>query len=400
MIAGAGSGKTTVMAARVVYLVVTGQVRPDQVLGLTFTTKAAARAADPDPRGAGDRRVRPRAPLGRGRGRGGRSSRSSRPTTPTPPALLVEHGLRIGHEPDTRVITDAARYQLAARVIDRHDGPVRLLSDSPPPRHRLPARARRRAEPSTSSTPAGLRGVRRPRGRGCSPPSWPHRQGRATRRRPARVDRRAELLSLVEELPRASSAHLGLMDFSDQIALAAELADRHARRRASWSGSKFRVVLLDEYQDTSVAQALMLAPAVLRARRRARARAPGHRGRRPQPGDLRLAGRLGVQHPRASATTFPGRRRRRRRDVPAHRQPPLRPRASSSSPTALARPLYDAVRAGAPARAEPDAADRARCRRSCTRRTPTSWRGWSTQVRRAHDDSGGPTASAGARSAC
>src|SRR4051794_35654363 len=42
VIAGAGSGKTTLMAARVAYLVATGQVRPDQVLGLTFTTKAAS----------------------------------------------------------------------------------------------------------------------------------------------------------------------------------------------------------------------------------------------------------------------------------------------------------------------------------------------------------------------
>ncbi len=41
IIAGAGTGKTTVMAARVVWLVGTGQVRPDQVLGLTFTRKAA-----------------------------------------------------------------------------------------------------------------------------------------------------------------------------------------------------------------------------------------------------------------------------------------------------------------------------------------------------------------------
>ena len=31
--------------------------------------------------------------------------------------LLTDHGLRIGHEPDTRVITDAARYQLGARVL-------------------------------------------------------------------------------------------------------------------------------------------------------------------------------------------------------------------------------------------------------------------------------------------
>src|SRR5690606_15614520 len=42
VIAGAGSGKTAVMAARVAYLVLTGQVRPDEVLGLTFTTKATA----------------------------------------------------------------------------------------------------------------------------------------------------------------------------------------------------------------------------------------------------------------------------------------------------------------------------------------------------------------------
>ncbi|MGH3589381.1 MAG: UvrD-helicase domain-containing protein, partial [Pseudonocardia sp.] len=41
IVAGAGSGKTTVMAARVVWLVGTGQVAPEQVLGLTFTNKAA-----------------------------------------------------------------------------------------------------------------------------------------------------------------------------------------------------------------------------------------------------------------------------------------------------------------------------------------------------------------------
>ena len=45
--------------------------------------------------------------------------------------LLTDHGLRIGHEPDTRVITDAARYQLGARVVDRHTGVVAHLSDHP-----------------------------------------------------------------------------------------------------------------------------------------------------------------------------------------------------------------------------------------------------------------------------
>src|SRR6185503_7835395 len=41
IVAGAGSGKTAVMAARVVWLVGTGAVGAGEVLGLTFTNKAA-----------------------------------------------------------------------------------------------------------------------------------------------------------------------------------------------------------------------------------------------------------------------------------------------------------------------------------------------------------------------
>ena len=41
VVAGAGAGKTETMASRVVYLVANGYVRPEQVLGLTFTRKAA-----------------------------------------------------------------------------------------------------------------------------------------------------------------------------------------------------------------------------------------------------------------------------------------------------------------------------------------------------------------------
>ena len=41
VIAGAGSGKTETMASRVIYLVANGFVKPDQILGLTFTRKAA-----------------------------------------------------------------------------------------------------------------------------------------------------------------------------------------------------------------------------------------------------------------------------------------------------------------------------------------------------------------------
>ena len=127
VIAGAGSGKTTLMAARVVYLVLTGQVRPDQVLGLTFTTKAAS-----------ELRARIRQALTDAGALDDADPEAEdvlEPTVATYNAyaagLLTDHGLRIGHEPDTRVITDAARYQLGARVVDRHTGEVAHLSDHP-----------------------------------------------------------------------------------------------------------------------------------------------------------------------------------------------------------------------------------------------------------------------------
>ena len=48
------------------------------------------------------------------------------------------------------------------------------------------------------------------------------------------------------------------MDFSDQIALGARLASDQPEVGAA-ERARFKVVLLDEYQDTSVAQAMMLS---------------------------------------------------------------------------------------------------------------------------------------------
>ena len=45
VVAGAGSGKTETMAARVLWLVANGHVAPEGVLGLTFTRKAAGELA-------------------------------------------------------------------------------------------------------------------------------------------------------------------------------------------------------------------------------------------------------------------------------------------------------------------------------------------------------------------
>ena len=42
IVAGAGTGKTHVLTARVVQLIASGQAKPHEILALTFTEKAAA----------------------------------------------------------------------------------------------------------------------------------------------------------------------------------------------------------------------------------------------------------------------------------------------------------------------------------------------------------------------
>ena len=262
VIAGAGSGKTTVMAARVVWLVATGQVTPDQVLGLTFTTKAANELATRIRSGLRDAGIL-RAPGSRPRTDAEEDDEFEEPTVATYNAyaagLLTEHGLRIGHEPDTRVIADASRYQLAARAIARYTGRVELLSDHPPTViNYLLALDGAMAEHLL--TPADVRAFQtreRPRVEAAKAEESHKTKIAEVDKVLSSFDRREELLGLVEAYRRLKH-DLGLMDFSDQIELGARLASECPEVGVA-EGEKYRVVLLDEYQDTSVAQARMLS---------------------------------------------------------------------------------------------------------------------------------------------
>src|SRR4051794_32309736 len=124
VIAGAGSGKTETMAARVVWLVANRLVAPDEVLGLTFTRKAA-----------GELGARIRRRLAQWRRIVERDQpddveqiaalQSLEPTVSTYAAsagrLVGEHALRIGAEPTARLLSPALLWQISDTVVRRWD---------------------------------------------------------------------------------------------------------------------------------------------------------------------------------------------------------------------------------------------------------------------------------------
>ncbi|HUR51951.1 MAG TPA: ATP-dependent DNA helicase [Mycobacteriales bacterium] len=251
IVAGAGSGKTTVMAARVVWLVGTGQVAPERVLGLTFTNKAAAELA------ARVSLLLKRSGL----------AVEDEPRVSTYHAfagrLVAEHGLRLGLEPRSRLLADATRFQLAARVLRRRRAPLHHLTgqltdlvgklvslDGELSEHLVSPEALRawdaewveEVEGELSSYD-GVKGVKG------------HTDALAAMVLAAR--RRQELAELVDDY-RAARRDLDAVDFGDQVALAARLAEEVAEVGAL-EREATGVVLLDEYQDTSVAQRRMLA---------------------------------------------------------------------------------------------------------------------------------------------
>ncbi len=249
IVAGAGTGKTTVMAARVVWLVGTGQVRAEQVLGLTFTRKAAAEL------GGRICHALERADLAsRDETEGGEMVL----TYDAFAARLVrEHGLRLGIEADARLLSGASRFRVAARAVAEHPLPLEHLSRLSP--RQLPERmlALDAALESHLATPAQVREFSlRARARFEKAPLWRGSPTKAVLEALGAIDERLELLELVETY-RELKRRLGLVEFADQQAQAVELARSFPVVGATLR-QRFRVVLLDEYQDTSSAQAILL----------------------------------------------------------------------------------------------------------------------------------------------
>lgn len=258
LVAGAGSGKTEVMAARVLHLVATGQVRPDAVLGLTFTVKATASLAE-----------RIRLVLDRLREARGGSAPVGRETFEADPddgeptvstyngfgaRLVADHGLRIGIEPGVRLATEGLRWQLALRVVRTWAGELDV--------ELTPSTVADRVRQLCDELANHLVGSGDVREAHDAVRRWvAAAEAAGTKRTKPIVDAlrtcdvREQLLGLADAYDR-TKRELFLLDHGDQIALAARLAAlqpvRLAERRT------YRVVLLDEYQDTNVSQRVLL----------------------------------------------------------------------------------------------------------------------------------------------
>ncbi|WP_084535199.1 ATP-dependent helicase [Nocardia yamanashiensis] len=263
VVAGAGAGKTETMAARVVWMVANGLVEPEQVLGLTFTRKAAqqltTRIRTRLARLAGAPIVRDIDPTGHLRA----LLTGSEPEISTYHSyagrLLTEYGLLLPVEPTATLLTQTQLWQLAYRVVSTWDGdldtdrsPVSVteavlalsgqLAEHLVEPHQLTS-AHRELDRLVHTLPAGPRQKGGPK--------------KALLDLLEVQNERVTLLPLVQRLADELRRR-GALDFGAQMSLSARLASIHPEVGAA-ERTRFRLVLLDEYQDTGHAQRVLLS---------------------------------------------------------------------------------------------------------------------------------------------
>ena len=148
--------------------------------------------------------------------------------------LISEHGLRLGFEPDLRVVSDATRYQLAARVVAAAPGLQTSLSGH------LPTVVQYLLDLDAQLQDHLVRPEQvRSHGRMLRARLADEKQLKDVVRAVDTTRARDDLLGLVAAY-RQAKADVGIAEFADQMAWGARLpsrSPRSARPSASGSGS-------------------------------------------------------------------------------------------------------------------------------------------------------------------
>ena len=258
VIAGAGSGKTATMVDRVIWLVDNGFVRPEEVLGVTFTRKAATELRSRMRAGLNTlRRSRRVAPSDEELREG-----IADPTVLTYHSyannLVKEYGLRLGVEQDAQMLGDAQKWQLAAQIVQYWEGELPLDKDGVPVSAATMINqmlqlsdecAEHLVEPQQvidfcTEQLAAYAAVPEPR-----------RETKTEKDilKVQRLLRNRRVYARMAMSYARVKARMQVLDFGDLMRFAARIAEADSAIREG-ERARFKVVLLDEFQDTSHAQ--------------------------------------------------------------------------------------------------------------------------------------------------
>lgn len=218
--AGAGTGKTTTMAMRVVRLVTTHEIEPEQILGITFTNKAAGELAE---RISGwlDGEVEPGREVEVHTYHGFASQ------------ILREYGALVGVERDTKLVTPTFARQILTDVahvaeIKTWDLANAFMID------RVATFGGQLADHLLQAADIPIPDI-------GGDDVWA---------------KRADLLSVLRIYEREKS-RIGVADYGDLITAAWRIVREHPDV-AEAIASRYRAVVLDEYQDTNPGQRELL----------------------------------------------------------------------------------------------------------------------------------------------
>ena len=261
VVAGAGSGKTELMAVRVLWLVANSYAAPNEILGLTFTRKAASelnkrifenllklRDSKLWPEGVDFDFLPPNV-----------STYNSYANT-----IFRDSALSLGYEPEAPLLTDAGAYLLAKETILKYGSTVEPgLADADYKIDTLVAAVQKLAaemtdhlataaavEDQVNSALESMTGLEKVAGKGN------YEEFAYTIANRAKIQN-TPLVARLAEAYQAEKRSQGFVDYSDQVALA-ELAVRTIPEVLETERSKYKFILLDEYQDTSFLQTRLL----------------------------------------------------------------------------------------------------------------------------------------------